>query len=192
MTTSILPECPTFRAWYRDVNGRDPFPWQERLANQVAAGSEWPGLVGIPTGLGKTACIDIAIWALAYQAHLRPQERNAPTRIWWVVNRRLLVDDTYIHAESVAKRLARSQDRSARRCCLPAPIFDRPRRQRFPTVGNDTYARREPTRWLASGDQPCPASFLPCTAGCDLLHDPYVRVADTVPRLRQLAWDASH
>ncbi len=109
MTTSIPPECPTFGDWYRDVNRRDPFPWQERLANQVAAGSDWPELVGIPTGLGKTACIDIAIWALAYQAHLRPQERNAPTRIWWVVNRRLLVDDTYIHAERVAELLARAK-----------------------------------------------------------------------------------
>ena len=106
MTTRTPPECPTFGDWYRVVNGRYPFPWQERLANQVAAGSDWPGLVGIPTGLGKTACIDIAIWALAYQADLPPQERNAPTRIWWVVNRRLLVDDTYTHAERIAGRLA--------------------------------------------------------------------------------------
>ena len=106
MTARTLPVCPTFEDWYQAINGRVPFPWQKRLASQVAEGSDWPELVGIPTGLGKTACVDIAIWALAYQAHLRPRDRTAPTRLWWVVNRRLLVDDTYRHAERVAARLA--------------------------------------------------------------------------------------
>ena len=106
MTPLDLPECPTFGDWYRTVNGRDPFPWQERLAIQVSEGSGWPGLVGVQTGLGKTACVDIAIWALAYQADVAPQERTAPTRLWWVVNRRLLVDDTHTHAERIAGRLA--------------------------------------------------------------------------------------
>lgn len=106
MTARTLPACPPFADWYRAVNGRDPFPWQRRLAGQVAEGSDWPELVGVPTGLGKTACVEVAIWALASQAHLRPRERTAPTRLWWVVNRRLLVDDTYTHAERVAARLA--------------------------------------------------------------------------------------
>jgi len=106
VTARTLPACPTFEDWYQAINGRDPFPWQKRLAGQVADGADWPELVGIPTGLGKTACVDIAIWALAYQAHLHPRERTAPTRLWWVVNRRLLVDDTYRHAERIAAHLA--------------------------------------------------------------------------------------
>ncbi|WP_420618701.1 type I-G CRISPR-associated helicase/endonuclease Cas3g [Candidatus Poriferisocius sp.] len=106
-----IPECPSFHEWYEAINGREPFPWQARLAEQVAETGEWPELVGIPTGLGKTACVDIAIWTLARQADRSPGDRTAPTRIWWVVNRRLLVDDTYQHASRVAALLADSDDR---------------------------------------------------------------------------------
>ena len=96
---------PTFTAFYRAVNGWDPFPWQERLARLVADSGEWPAEIGVPTGLGKTACLDIAIWWLASQADRPPAERTAPTRIWWVVNRRLLVDSTADHAEGILDKL---------------------------------------------------------------------------------------
>ena len=101
-----IPECPSFPEWYRAIHDRDPFPWQERLASQVAGTGGWPELVGIPTGLGKTACVDIAVWALAHQADQDPRDRTSPTRIWWVVNRRLLVDDTYQHALRLEALLA--------------------------------------------------------------------------------------
>lgn len=96
---------PTFAAFYRAVNGRDPFPWQERLARLVADSEEWPSEIGVPTGLGKTACLDIAVWWLASQADRRPADRSAPTRIWWIVNRRLLVDSTADHAEGTLDKL---------------------------------------------------------------------------------------
>ena len=92
---------PTFDQFYRAVNGRDPFPWQARLAEEVARTETWPS-VGVQTGLGKTACLDIAVWWLASQADRPPAERTTPTRIWWVVNRRLLVDSTAEHAERLA------------------------------------------------------------------------------------------
>ena len=72
----------------------------------VAATEQWPAEVGVPTGLGKTACLDIAVWWLASQADRQPTERTAPTRIWWVVNRRLLVDSTAEHAERIAHALS--------------------------------------------------------------------------------------
>lgn len=96
---------PTFPEFYRAVNGRDPFPWQERLADEVARAEQWPGEIGVPTGLGKTACLEIAVWWLASQANRAPVERTAPTRIWWVVNRRLLVDSTTKQAERLAELL---------------------------------------------------------------------------------------
>ena len=101
------PPMPAFAEFYRALNsGRDPFPWQRRLAEQVAATEQWPAEVGVPTGLGKTACLDIAVWWLASQADRQPADRTAPIRIWWVVNRRLLVDSTAEHAERIAHALS--------------------------------------------------------------------------------------
>ena len=96
---------PDFPEFYRALNGRDPFPWQARLAEQVAATECWPVEIGVPTGLGKTACLEIAVWWLASQAERAPAERTAPTRIWWVVNRRLLVDSTTSQAQRLAEVL---------------------------------------------------------------------------------------
>ena len=106
-----VADVPSFCEWYAAVNDdrspehRDPFPWQARLAATVEAGSDWPDTIKVPTGLGKTACLDIAAWALAAQAGRPPEERTARTRIWWVVNRRLLVDDTYRHAQKLQQML---------------------------------------------------------------------------------------
>ena len=96
---------PAFHEFYRAVNGREPFPWQARLAEKVMREGRWPAEIGVPTGLGKTACLDIAVWWLAFQADRAPKCRTAPTRIWWVVNRRLLVDSTAEHARDVARAL---------------------------------------------------------------------------------------
>ena len=96
---------PTFDEFYWAINQREAFPWQSRLANDIKATGKWNHLIGIPTGLGKTACLDIAVWWLATQAYCPPRERIAPTRIWWVVNRRLLVDSTYEHALKIKKKL---------------------------------------------------------------------------------------
>jgi len=96
---------PTFGEFYKALNGRAPFPWQECLATQVADNETWPTEIGVQTGLGKTACLEIAIWWLASQAERLPSDRTAPTRIWWVVNRRLVVDSTADHAEAICKAL---------------------------------------------------------------------------------------
>ena len=99
---------PSFPEFYRALNAShpEPFPWQRRLADEVATTERWRSEVGVPTGLGKTACLDIAVWWLASQADRKPAERTAPTRIWWVVNRRLLVDSTDEHAKKIAEALS--------------------------------------------------------------------------------------
>ena len=103
--TPGLPPAPTFAEFYRAINGHEPFPWQARLADTVSRQDGWPAEIGVPTGLGKTACLDIAVWWLASQADRAPEYRTAPTRIWWVVNRRLLVDSTAEHAKYIASAL---------------------------------------------------------------------------------------
>src|SRR5690606_14393303 len=91
----------TFERFFRAIRGVDPFPWQSRLASLAAEGA-WPDVIGVPTGLGKTVAIDAAVWALASQAGTTPRERTAPTRVWYVVNRRLLVDGAYEHGRRLA------------------------------------------------------------------------------------------
>ncbi|MDE0529193.1 MAG: type I-U CRISPR-associated helicase/endonuclease Cas3 [Truepera sp.] len=119
---------PTFAAFYRAINnGRDPFPWQSRLAAQVSTNEQWPAEVGVPTGLGKTACLDIAVWWLASQADRAPAHRTAPTRIWWVVNRRLLVDSTARHAKRISLALCDpwKQELTGRSAEIVATVADR-------------------------------------------------------------------
>ena len=101
-----LPETPSFEDFYWAVNERAPFPWQARLAQQVSEQGMWPAEIGVPTGLGKTACLDIAVWWLASQAHLPARVRSAPTRVWWVVNRRLLVDQASEHGQRLKEILS--------------------------------------------------------------------------------------
>ena len=96
---------PPFNAFYEALNRRPPFPWQSRLADQVQRDGMWPKEIGVPTGLGKTACLEIALWWLASQAGLEPVWRTAPTRIWWIVNRRMLVDSTFDHAMGIREKL---------------------------------------------------------------------------------------
>ncbi|QBI19644.1 type I-U CRISPR-associated helicase/endonuclease Cas3 [Egibacter rhizosphaerae] len=93
--SSVGVEAPPFEVFYRAVHDdHAPLPWQRRLAEQAATG-RWPSGIGVPTGLGKTSTLTVAVWALATQADRAPRERSAPTRVWYVVNRRLLVDAAY-------------------------------------------------------------------------------------------------
>ena len=135
---AALPPMPAFAEFYWAINKRDPFPWQSRLAKDVATTEQWPTEVGVPTGLGKTACLDIAVWWLASQAHRAPEKRIAPIRIWWVVNRRLLVDSTAEHAVKIANVLSKPDSAElddgataiiesvARRLCLLSADPDAP------------------------------------------------------------------
>lgn len=103
--TSLRPD--QFASFFRALNGYEPFPWQERLARQVAEG-DWPVCLALPTASGKTACIDIAVFALACQSGRPPAERTAARRIFFVVDRRVIVDEAFERARRVAHRLRTS------------------------------------------------------------------------------------
>src|SRR5690606_16526217 len=62
--------------------------------------------IKMPTSSGKTAAIDVAVFALAYQAasRNRPAGRlTAPRRIFFVVDRRIIVNEAYRRAARAAK-----------------------------------------------------------------------------------------
>lgn len=92
-----------FAAFFHEVHGDPPFPWQQRLLAQVAE-QGWPAQLDLPTGSGKTATIDIAVFHLALQA-TRGELRSAPVRIAFVVDRRLVVDDAHVRACKLRDKL---------------------------------------------------------------------------------------
>ncbi len=82
----------------------EPFPWQRMLAERAAAG-EWPEVIELPTASGKTACLDAAVYALACQAERPLEQRTAPRRIWFIVDRRIVVDEAFERAARLAEKL---------------------------------------------------------------------------------------
>ena len=96
-----------FPAFFDAVHGVTPFPWQSKLARQVIEEGKWPSLLDLPTGAGKTAAIDIAVFHLAYEAEQGPA-RKAPLRILFVIDRRIVVDAAFDRAKKVASALKRA------------------------------------------------------------------------------------
>lgn len=82
-----------FSDWYEDKHGYQPFPWQRRLAGLAAAG-HWPDMIAVPTGAGKTGII--AVWHWLHASHTQ-----APTRLIYVIDRRLIVDSATEYAERI-------------------------------------------------------------------------------------------
>ncbi len=88
----------TFAEFFWAAWGKEPFPWQTRLADLVLSG-KWPESIGLPTAAGKTALIDIAVYALATGAPV------AARRIFFVVDRRIIVDEAAERAQELAGKL---------------------------------------------------------------------------------------
>ncbi len=88
-----------FPSYFRGVHGYDPFPWQVRLTNTVLETGRWPEVIDIPTGCGKTATLDTAIFCLA----ARPEA--FPRRVVFVIDRRIIVDQVYKTARRIKKAL---------------------------------------------------------------------------------------
>lgn len=93
-----------FSEYFRALHERDPYDWQVRLAKQAVEGT-WPGAMCLPTGSGKTSCLDIAVFALACQSQLKVEDRRAPRRVFFCVNRRVIVDEAHQRAIGIARKL---------------------------------------------------------------------------------------
>lgn len=109
MTTSDLTSAD-FSAFFKAIWGVEPFPWQQRLLEELADGEPsgwWPDVLDLPTGAGKTSTLDIAVFHLALEA-ARGAARRAPLRIALVVDRRLIVDDAFVRATRLAEALRKA------------------------------------------------------------------------------------
>jgi CRISPR-associated endonuclease/helicase Cas3 len=88
----------TFDEWFVQLTGQQPFPWQELLYREFAAGKV-PSRCDLPTGIGKTSVI--AVWLIARILHPEP----IPRRLVYVVNRRTVVDQTTVEVERLRASL---------------------------------------------------------------------------------------
>src|SRR5712671_4158287 len=78
---------PTFEAWFKDVTGNLPHPWQARLAAEENCQDR---LVRIPTGFGKTAGT-VLTWLYHRVARI---DLSWPTRLVFCLPMRTLVEQT--------------------------------------------------------------------------------------------------
>lgn len=102
-----------FHAFHAAVHdGKGPFAWQQRLLEQIVKEKRWPQVLDLPTGSGKTTCIDIALFALALDADNRVEERWCPRRIAMVVDRRIVVDQVAERGRKLLRALMTSTDKT--------------------------------------------------------------------------------
>lgn len=76
--------------------GLEPFPYQRHLAE-----GDWPDLLDIPTGLGKTAAIVLAwLWKRGWRTGGKREKPdfNTPRRLVYCLPMRVLVEQTYTSA----------------------------------------------------------------------------------------------
>ncbi|MEQ8788693.1 MAG: type I-U CRISPR-associated helicase/endonuclease Cas3 [Pirellulaceae bacterium] len=107
-----------FVSFFQELYGYAPFPWQRMLVEQIVEGRwrgknddvRWPEGIDLPTASGKTACIDAAVFLLALAAKEGriPVDAPARRRIFFVVDRRIVVDEAYRRADQMAKKLERA------------------------------------------------------------------------------------
>lgn len=93
-----------FTAFVAEAHGgaaapRTPFPWQRALLDWVLTQGRWPDVIDVPTGLGKTSVLDVSVFVAA----LRPD--LARRRTFFVVDRRLVVDEAHEHARRLSAAL---------------------------------------------------------------------------------------
>ena len=98
MTKTEFDDC------FEYLTGNRPFEWQARLFEAMKVG-RIPDACDVPTGLGKTSVI--AIWVLALGEYLLKDcnLRQIPLRLVYVVDRRVVVDQSTDEAERVIHKL---------------------------------------------------------------------------------------
>ena len=89
-----------FAAWFEEVTGHPPYPWQRRLAND---GHLRNRLIRIPTGFGKTLG-GIAAW---WWHRIERADDLWPRRLVWTLPMRTLVEQTAAVAEQFRDRTGR-------------------------------------------------------------------------------------
>lgn len=88
-----------FATFFESIHGYAPFPWQVAAAHRLRH-NEPLRAITVPTGCGKTAMIDAALYHAAY---------GGPRRIFFIIDRRVVVDEAAARAEHLRSTLEASR-----------------------------------------------------------------------------------
>lgn len=91
------------RAYASEAKAFAPYSYQKRLATQ-----EWPDLLDVPTGLGKTAAVTLAwLWKRGWRLGSRANtpSSDTPRRLIWCLPMRVLAEQTRDSAQSWLQNL---------------------------------------------------------------------------------------
>ena len=102
--TDVALTADEFASYFEAVHGHRPYPWQGRLTAQVLANERWPDVIDLPTGTGKTAVLDTAVFTLAARPDLFPR------RVVFVIDRRIVVDQVYKRAAAISEHIREASD----------------------------------------------------------------------------------
>jgi CRISPR-associated endonuclease/helicase Cas3 len=97
-----------FADYFHACHNNPPFPWQVRLLETVLTKgwTDETNTISLPTASGKTAILDVAVFALACEVAAGVAQRAMPRRIAIVVDRRIVVDDAFRRACRIRHALA--------------------------------------------------------------------------------------
>lgn len=96
-----------FAKEFETITGHAPYPWQQRMFDMIVKGNI-PDTMVIPTGLGKTSIMHI--WLLALKHTRTHQHGYVPTRLVYIVDRRVIVDQASSEADKLRKKIESDDD----------------------------------------------------------------------------------
>lgn len=152
----------SFADFWRGVHQRGvndaPFPWQQRLVDEICRTGRWPDVIDVPTGLGKTTSLDVAVFTLALSLS-GSINITLPRRIFMVIDRRVVVDQSFEHAQALGEALARAVTEggvvgAVARALQPPPMGRAEEHDPPLVVGRMRGGITWSWRWLERPDQP--------------------------------------
>jgi CRISPR-associated helicase Cas3 len=90
-----------FKEEFEALTGNAPYPWQGRLFLALVAG-DVPRRMSLPTGAGKTSIIPVWLCAIWHQLELGQEPLSR--RLYFAVDRRVVVDQSETVAQEVVNR----------------------------------------------------------------------------------------
>lgn len=98
----------SFPEFFEIVTGNKPFQWQTQVADHIC-NNDWYDALGTPPATGKTSFVEIWYYSLYHNICTNPNKRHIPLRLWYVVDRKIIVDGAKEAADNLLTKL--QQDR---------------------------------------------------------------------------------